>query len=341
MSEIDILSLLDSVKEDVLIKRHPLADEDMSLRFAYAVGVGVVAHADGPLNETEQAALKDLAAGLLIPAEQTNKVLATASKPDKANITDLLGALTRREQQYLFLLDLRAMANRDGVVSETEQKTIEQFAALFKMSGADLDLWRKLEEAVFAEDFASSEKLFQEAYQEKDADETGVEGLAPYRALAYFWRSEAIRDELVEVERGIAELKEEYASVSGEELNLGSRPKPRRYINRGSVLAMLVSQKKSGGDWEKNQYLDEMSDEQLKEALEFHSAFASMKKESYEEKINNTFNHIDDSQGISWDETHKQYEEKKQNLLSCISAAESRRDSLAAAIDGMYVGNIA
>lgn len=311
MSEMDVLSLLDEVAKTVLIKRHPLADEDISLRFAYAVGIGMVARADGPLNETEQTALKDLTTGLLIPEEQTNKVLSAASTSGKATVIELLGALTRRDQQYLFLLDLRAMAIRDGGASESEQKAIEKFAALFKMSGAEIALWLKLDAAVFAEDFAASEKLFQEVYKGKEAGDIERTGLVPYRVLAYFWRSEAIRDELAACERVVTGLKENMEKAVAEAMDIGPRPEPRKYARC------------SGG---KKRYEDDKSGGIASAIL----------------VAQNKFNEIDDSAGIAWDEAVT----KKKQLAAAdyaprIIAAETRRDRLATAIDGMYVSNLA
>lgn len=223
----DVLSLLDSVKEDVLIKRHPLADEDLSLRFAYAVGVGVAARADGELNNVEQDALKELVAGLLIPEEQTAKVLLAAANPDKETIKEVLKTLDNRKHQYLFLLDQRDLANRDGNIDEQEWKAIEQFAAMFKMSSTELALWRKLNAAVIAGKFKESEAAFQQIFRGKDAEKTGTEMAEIFRTLVYFWQADAIKDALANMEKEIVVLKNELR-MKKKSMDIKNRPIPNR-----------------------------------------------------------------------------------------------------------------
>lgn len=303
MNEMDFLSLLNSVKEDVLIKRHPLADEDLSLRFAYAVGVGMSAIADGPLNESEQAALEELAAGLLIPEEQVAKVLFAAATPDKSTITSVLGALTKREEQYLFLLDLRAMANKDGVADEKEQKAIEQFAAMFKMSGAEMLLWRELDEAVFARDFDGSEAGFLKMYTEKKDDVNSIAGLEAYRSLVYFWQSETIVDKLATIEMEILVVKEECKKATKEPMDITFE-----YFKKSHELNNALKGFANAASFLGNR-----------------GGSSEIVKISAEE---------------AWDKVvNDKKKQIKAKIAPCITALETRRDLLAAAIDSIYINN--
>ena len=308
----DILELLESVKREILIKRHPLADEELSLRFAYAVGVGMSANSDGPMNENMQAAMKSLAAGLLIPEEQIIRVLSVATTPDKVTIISVLNELNKREHQYLFLLDISAMANRDGATGEKEQKVIKQFAAIFKMRGSELAFWRELEEVIIFGDFTGSEALFQEIYRRKEFTETGVSDLATYRALAYFLNLEAIQAELARLENELGCLEIEYEEIVAKTAGLGKRPvlrrsDPKKYFEAADKIS----------------------------GFENGALFAALLSVLHHKAKDSN----DDLAGEKWDNANTVAKKMELLFLLRIGVAKTRRDLLVAAIDEMYINN--
>lgn len=144
----DILALLNEVKQETLILRHPLAEADVAVRFAYAVGVGIAVSADGPLNSHETTALTNLSLGLMLSAGQVDKVLEAVAHPTKEMVKTVVQSVSDLQQQYLFLSDTRRIAACDGKEDAKERQALQNFSELLKMNTAEWELWHKLDEPV-------------------------------------------------------------------------------------------------------------------------------------------------------------------------------------------------
>ena len=129
----DILSLLEEVQNESLILRHPLAEEDISLGYAYAVGVGLVAVAEGELSATRQEGIEKLAAGLSLPEPQICKLLEVVLAPDKSVVKGVVETVNQLSWQYLFLLDAQRLASNHGEFSPKSKQALEAFATMFKL----------------------------------------------------------------------------------------------------------------------------------------------------------------------------------------------------------------
>ena len=174
----DILSLLEEVQSESLILRHPLAEEDVSITFAYAVGVGIIAAATGNLSASGKAGLEKLAAELNLPELQISKIPELVVAPDKTMIKSIVDAVSQPNWQYLFLLDAHKVAAENGGSGEKYKQAMLSFLTMFKLTQKQKQVWANLADKIFADDFEKSEITLQEIYDK--------EFNLIYRALVYY-----------------------------------------------------------------------------------------------------------------------------------------------------------
>ena len=174
----DILSLLAEVQNESLILRHPLAEKDVSITFAYAVGVGIIAAATGTLSASGKAGLEKLAAELNLPELQISKIPELVVAPDKTMIKSIVDAVNQLNWQYFFLLDAHKVAAENGGSGEKYKQAMVSFLTMFKLTQKQKQVWANLADKIFADDFEKSEIAFQEIY---DKEFTLI-----YRALVYY-----------------------------------------------------------------------------------------------------------------------------------------------------------
>ena len=174
----DILSLLEEVQSESLILRHPLAEEDVSITFAYAVGVGIIAAATGNLSASGKAGLEKLAAELNLPELQISKIPELVVAPDKTMIKSIVDAVNQLNWQYFFLLDAHKVAAENGGSGEKYKQAMVSFLTMFKLTQKQKQVWANLADKIFADDFEKSEITLQEIYDK--------EFNLIYRALVYY-----------------------------------------------------------------------------------------------------------------------------------------------------------
>lgn len=256
----DILSLLAEVQNESLILRHPLAGEDISLGYAYAVGVGLVAVAEGALSAAGQAGIEKLAAGLSLPEPQIRKLLEVLVAPDKAVIKGVVETVNQLPWQYLFLLDAQRLASNHGEFSPKSKQALEAFATMFKLSLEQKKVWHQLAEGALSDDFARSASAFALVYGE-DLERV-------YRS-AVFYLPEKGKDALEQIERELSAVQEVMATkLEG----LGNRPTSRKYrenykgerVYEGSLYNTEVFRLLSGGltDWKQDHSFGEEWDKE-------------------------------------------------------------------------------
>lgn len=174
----DILSLLEEVQNESLILRHPLAEEDVSITFAYTVGVGIIAAATGSLSASGKIGLEKLAAEFNLPKFQNQKILETVIAPDKMIVKSIVNAVNQSSWQYLFLLDAHKLAIENENIGEKYEQAMGFLMNLFKLTYEQKQLWENLVDSVFAHDFGKSETIFKEIYGKKSS--------CIYQALVYY-----------------------------------------------------------------------------------------------------------------------------------------------------------
>ena len=213
----DILSLLEEVQSESLILSHPLAEEDVSITFAYAVGVGIIAAAPGTLSASGKAGLEKLAAELNLPKSQIPKILEAVVAPDKTMVKSIVDAVSQPNWQYLFLIDAHKLVMANGDVGEKPWQALEVFMTMFKLSLEQKKLWSDMSGGIFASDFAKSESVLNAIYNDDFSLIYGV--------LTYYF-SEQGKEVLNEMEGKIVQQKKQ---LEFEKSQLGNRPEPRKY----------------------------------------------------------------------------------------------------------------
>ncbi|MEA4836415.1 MAG: hypothetical protein VB133_14940 [Anaeromusa sp.] len=199
----DVLSLLEEVQNESLILRHPLAGEDISLGYAYAVGVGLVAVAEGELSAKRQEGIEKLAAGLSLPEPQICKLLEVVLAPDKSVVKGVVETVNQLSWQYLFLLDAQRLASNHGEFSPKSQQALDAFMAMFKLSLDQKKVWYQLAEGVLSDDFARNVNAFALVY--------GEDLKRIYRSAVYYLPEQG-KDALEKIEREIDGAKESIAT---------------------------------------------------------------------------------------------------------------------------------
>ena len=286
----DILSLLEEVQSEYLILRHPLAGEDISLGYAYAVGVGLVVVAEGELSTTRLEGIEKLAAGLSLPEPQIRKLLEVVLAPDKAVVKGVVETVNQLPWQYLFLLDAKKLVLNHGQVGAKFQQALDAFMAMFKLSLDQKKVWYQLAEGVLSDDFARSASAFALVYGED------LERI--YRSAVYYLPEQG-KDAMEQIERELSVAKE---SMATELERLGTRPAPRKYIERddGDVIY-------------KDRASLSLSQADIVAALEGKQ---------------------DGSEGETWDKEQAQIQ---QSHFCSINTLEKKRQAVAAALDSMYI----
>ena len=199
----DVLSLLEEVQSEYLILRHPLAGEDISLGYAYAVGVGLVVVAEGELSTTRLEGIEKLAAGLSLPEPQIRKLLEVVLAPDKAVVKGVVETVNQLPWQYLFLLDAKKLVLNHGQVGAKFQQALDAFMAMFKLSLDQKKVWNQLAEGALCDDFARSASAFALVYGE-DLEQI-------YRSAVYYLPEQG-KDALEQIEREIKAANESVAT---------------------------------------------------------------------------------------------------------------------------------
>lgn len=217
----DILSLLEEVQNESLILRHPLAEKDVSITFAYAVGVGIIAAATGTLSASGKAGLEKLAAELNLPELQISKILESVVAPDKTMVKSIVDAVNQPNWQYLFLLDAHKVALANGGSGEKYKQAMLSFLTMFKLTQKQKQVWANLADKIFENDFEKSEIAFQEIY---DKEFTLI-----YRALVYYLpeqcnlAKEKLTKEILEQKNKLEHSKSQLECANSQ---MERRPKP-------------------------------------------------------------------------------------------------------------------
>ena len=110
-----------------------LTDFDESERTDYMMVVASMAGQDGAVTSEEIYAVRQLSLQFVLGPEARGKVMAATATPPE-NMDDILERLSKTDLRYSLLLDLAAMAYRDGVFTEQEA---EEFDRLSRRLGVD------------------------------------------------------------------------------------------------------------------------------------------------------------------------------------------------------------
>ena len=135
-----------------------LADEGISVRFPYMVGVAMVAGADGEISVKKRASLNKLALSLGLVKEQFARILKTAAEADSETLDSIIEALDKKEQQIVFILDLHSAGWQNDRMGPSAQKMTGLFADMLKIGSYEQDFLQAFAEAELNGDTAKAKE---------------------------------------------------------------------------------------------------------------------------------------------------------------------------------------
>lgn len=134
-----LTELLRSRREVLLSQGHPIKGEPRSIKYAYALGVALVAQSDGKICFEEAEYLKNLTTRLDLPESDFSQIVELVSVCPQELIDKVVISLREGEWGLFFLFDIQSIAGKDGDFSEDEKDTLNLFAELLKILPSERD----------------------------------------------------------------------------------------------------------------------------------------------------------------------------------------------------------
>ncbi|SMG50265.1 ankyrin repeat domain-containing protein, partial [Dethiosulfovibrio salsuginis] len=134
------MSLLDVMKkrqEQMSKAPHPLKDDERGARFAYLVGMAMVATVDGSIDPEEENILLNRAIAMNLPEDDGIRAIEAAKTADSETISSVLESLSERRQRVIFMIDLRIMAHADGSLKSEECELWNLFGDMMEINQDD------------------------------------------------------------------------------------------------------------------------------------------------------------------------------------------------------------
>ncbi|MEI6207683.1 MAG: DUF1566 domain-containing protein [Desulfuromonadales bacterium] len=156
---------LEKLEKSLTKPKHPLCDEELRLREAYATGVALLmARADENLNEAKREHLKELATALALSDDPAERIIATVTDAGAEIIFSIVSAIEKQDHKYLFILDLYRAANVDGKLLVEEQKMIDIFASRFNLKSIEKEFLKQFADGMEQQSREAMQKALLEAY---------------------------------------------------------------------------------------------------------------------------------------------------------------------------------
>ena len=120
-------------------QKHPLCDEELRLREAYAAGIALLmARADDNFCEAECAHFKGLTSSLNLLDESAERIASLVAEAGSEILDIVVPAIVKQDHKYLFIIDLYRSAYVDGNFSATEQEMIDHFADMLGLNQQEM-----------------------------------------------------------------------------------------------------------------------------------------------------------------------------------------------------------
>ena len=184
-----LLAAMKQKKKERLTVKHPLYQRDISMRYAYAMGVALVAATGGGISETGRAELEKLVYAIGLPEDTLEKVIATAEAAAAESIDTVVDTVLEKEEQYCLLLEMHLAALRSGAEQQREQRElIGGFGELMLLSAEEDDFLRNFAQTALEKNTSMATDVLTEGYKNK---------LEPnFEVLKYFLPTLNYREEI-------------------------------------------------------------------------------------------------------------------------------------------------
>lgn len=147
-----LLNKLKQKKKERLTQKHPLFDEEMSIKYPYCIGVAMQAYIEDGLREKEDEVIDDLVYCMGLPEDYSEKIKQAVKSEDEDLIDGVIDILGSREKKYMFILDLYKVSYADEAISAEEKEAINIFSDMLHLEGFEKEFLETFAEAIVKRD---------------------------------------------------------------------------------------------------------------------------------------------------------------------------------------------
>lgn len=184
-----LLAAMKQKKKERLTVKHPLYQRDISMRYAYVMGVALVLATGGGISETGRVVLEKLVYAIGLPEDTLEKVIATAESAAAESIDTVVDTVLEKEEQYCLLLEMHLAALRSGAEQQREQRElIGGFGELMLLSAEEDGFLRNFAQTALEKNTSMATEVLTEGYENQ---------LEPnFEVLKYFLPTLDYREEI-------------------------------------------------------------------------------------------------------------------------------------------------
>lgn len=203
-----ILDALNDFVKEIDFAKHPFAEEDMSFRYTYALGVTIAAYVDDIIEESEKEKLYSLYKSLNI-VDKEESLHSEGKNPTRETFQLLTESITTLEQKTVFLLDASKLLKSN---SKDEETFFNALFKMFKISPMQKEKYQKIKDSIFKYDkFIDIEENLMKEINDTDF---------VYKLIIYFFNDQ-VDDFINELDEQLEagkfhELTEKLNQVTGE-----------------------------------------------------------------------------------------------------------------------------
>lgn len=157
-----VLNKLKQKKKERLTQKHPLFNEDISVKYPYCIGVVMEALVDESINEKEEEMLTDLIYSMGLPENYKEKIIEAAQSEDEDLIDGVIDIIDNRDKKYMFILDLYRISYADKTISEEEKEALDIFGDMLNLEDFEKEFLERFAEAAVKNNNEMACKAYEE-----------------------------------------------------------------------------------------------------------------------------------------------------------------------------------
>lgn len=175
----DVLGYLKERQNELERIDHPLSHRDLSFRYLYAFGVGVLALGDMKAITELQDKYKFFLECISIPKGKRDSLMIDINNHFEYRLMECIRILKTKEVQYCFFSDLYKLMQWSVWSVEYCNKVVKNFYDIFHMSESEIHFFEKFSEAAYARNLENAKVLYH------DFTDAGFD--ISYQILQYFY----------------------------------------------------------------------------------------------------------------------------------------------------------
>lgn len=120
-------------KEEILFKPHPFVNEDISFRYSYMMGLGIIAFADESVNEEDKKKLNRISKELNMPENTVEQILTQLPNIDGGMLQEIVSSISSIKHRTLFIVECYRFIGKGIPVGTNQETVISMFLELFQL----------------------------------------------------------------------------------------------------------------------------------------------------------------------------------------------------------------